>query len=100
MNVDQYQKDIGNNKFFKVLGWFFLIAGIIVFTNIFAFFSWNSRKSNYIKEYVYSEYGTLYYESNGQKVYIQDIYNTNNEKITINIPNNETIKLMKEFTLI
>lgn len=92
VNYKEYQKNVGNNKFLKILGWLFLIVGILVFiTHMLSFVSWNSKKSNYIKEYVYSEFGTLYYESNGKKVYIQNIYNTDNEKITIDIPNNETV---------
>lgn len=92
VNYKEYQKNIGNNKFFKVLGWFFLIAGIFVFiTHMIPFASWNSKKSNYSKEYVYSEFGTLYYEANGKKIYVQNIYNTYNEKITLDIPNNEII---------
>lgn len=91
-NYNEYQKNIGNSKFFKILGWLFLIIGILGFINdMFSFASWNSKKSNYIKEYVYSEFGTLYYESNGKKVYIQNIYNPDNEKITIDIPNNEIV---------
>ena len=51
------------------------------------------KKDNYTLEYVYSESGTLYYEVNKEKVYIQNIYNTHNEKIKLNIPNRATVML-------
>ncbi len=94
MNISfkKYQKFIGKSKFLYCLGCFFLITGILVaIVNIFSVVSWNSKKINYTKEYVYSEYGTLYYESNGEKIYIENVYNTDDEKITIDIPNNQTI---------
>lgn len=91
-NYNECQKKVGNNKFSRFLGWLLLIFGIIIFiTALLSYVNWNSKKNNYIKEYVYSEFGTLYYESNGNKVYIQNVYNTDNEKITIDIPNNYVV---------
>lgn len=80
------------SKSFKIVGWILLIIGVLVFiTHIIPFINWNAKKSNYTLEYVYSELGTLYYEVDNERVYIQNIYNTNNEKITLNIPNSETV---------
>ena len=79
-------------KSFKIVGWILLIMGILVFiTHIIPFINWSVKKSNYTLEYVYNDSGTLYYEVDNERVYIQNIYNTNNEKITLNISNNETV---------
>lgn len=92
INYEGHQKNIGNNKFFKFVGWIFLFAGIFVLiTSILDFIRWDYKKNNYIKEYVYSESGTLYYELNDERIYIKNVYNTDDEKITINIPNNKVI---------
>lgn len=53
----------------------------------------NTKKSNYTLEYVYNDSGTLYYELGNERIYIQNIYNMDNEKITPYIPNNETIMM-------
>ena len=75
-------------KSFKIVGWILLIMGILVFiTHIIPFINWSVKKSNYTLEYVYNDSGTLYYEVDNERVYIQNIYNTNNEKITLNISN-------------
>ena len=94
MKVDykQIHDSIGDNKFYKILGWIFLTVGILSFiTSTITLIDWNLKRSNYTEEYVYSEFGTLYYETNGKRIYVQDIYNTDNEKITLDIPNNKTI---------
>ena len=91
MNYNEMNKNIGNSKLAKVLGWFFLIAGIIVFiSTIVSYFSWSSKKVNYNKEYVYSNFGALYYEKGQNNVYVNKIYNTDDEIISVNIPDNET----------
>lgn len=85
-----YKKE--TKKLFKIVGWTLIIIGVMVFiTNIIPFINWNAKKSNYTLEYVYSDSGTLYYEVDNEKIYIQNIYNTDNEKITLDIPNNETV---------
>lgn len=91
-NYKVYQQNVGKNKIFKFLGWFFLIAGIVIFiTSTISSIEWNTKKSNYTKEYIYSENGTLSYELNSQKVYVTNVYNTDNENITVNIPNNKIV---------
>lgn len=88
----QLHKMIGSNKFFKVLGKGFVFWAIFIYiTSIPDLISWNTKKSSYIKQYVYSDFGTLYYETNGKRVYIQNIYNIDNEKITVDIPDKKTI---------
>ncbi len=83
---------IATIKFSKILGWFLLIAGILsLIINVISFASWNLKKGNYSEEYVYSDFGNLYYETDGKKIYVQNIYNTDNEKITLNVPNKETV---------
>lgn len=85
-----YKKE--TEKSFKIVGWILIIIGILVFiTNIIPFINLNAKKSNYTLEYVYNDYGTLYYEVDNERVYIQNIYNMDNEKITPYIPNNETV---------
>lgn len=85
-----YKKE--TKKSFKIVGWILIIIGILVFiTNIIPFINLNAKKSNYTLEYVYNDYGTLYYEVDNERVYIQNIYNMDNEKITPYIPNNETV---------
>ena len=85
-----YKKE--TKKSFKIVGWILLIIGVLIFiTNTNSVISWNAKKSNYTLQYVYSDSGTLYYEVDNERVYIQNIYNIDNEKITPNIPNNETV---------
>ncbi len=72
----------------QFIGWFLFIIGIIsLIKQISNLKSWNSIKDNYFKQYVYSEYGTLYYEASGKRIYLQKIYNTDHKKI----PNNQTV---------
>ena len=61
------------------------------YTHIISFINWNGKKDNYVERYVYSELGTLYYEVNEERVYVQSIFNANNKKITLDIPNNQYI---------
>lgn len=85
-----YKKE--TKKSFKIVGWVLIIIGVMVFiTDIIPFFNWNAKKSNYTLEYVYSDSETLYYEVDNERKYIQNIYNTDNEKITLDIPNNATV---------
>lgn len=87
-----YKKE--TKKSFKIVGWVLIIIGVLVFiTNIIPFINWNTKKSNYTLEYIYNDSGTLYYEVDNERVYIQNIYNMNNEKLTPYIPNNETIMM-------
>ncbi len=91
MNYNEINKNIGNSKLAKIFGWLFLIAGIMVFiSTIVSYFSWNSKKADYNKEYVYSNYGALYYEKEQNNVYVNKIYNTDDEIISVNIPDKET----------
>ena len=92
MDFDKYNKVIGKSKFVKVVGWFFLVIGIMVFiSTAVSYFSWNSKKADYKKEYVYSNQGTLYYEENGKNVYVDKIYNTDDKVISLDIPDKETV---------
>lgn len=91
MNYNEMNKNVGNSKLGKIFGWFFLIAGITVFiTIIVSYFSWNSKRIDYNKEYVLSDYGTLYYEKNGNNVYVNKIFNTDGEIISLDIPDKNT----------
>ena len=96
MNVSykQVQRYIGNRKFFKFFGYFFLIITIVILiSTLVSVISWNSRKENYTQVYAFCANGQLYYEYNNQRIYIEEIYNTKNEKITLNIPENETVMM-------
>ena len=52
---------------------------------------WNEKKDNYFEQYVNSENGYFVYEKNGEEIYLKDIYNSNNEKIELDIPDNMTV---------
>ena len=92
MIYNEISRAVGDSKLAKVLGWIFLVLGIMVFISAMeSYLKWNSKNINYNKEYVYSEYGTLYYETNGNNVYVDKIYNTDEEIISLDIPNKETV---------
>lgn len=94
VSYKEYQKNIGNNKFYKVSGWICLIIGIWIFiTDFFPGVKWLTQRNNYTQVYAYSESGTLYYEKQNQRVDIQNIYNSSNEKITLNVPNGKMVML-------
>ncbi len=76
-------------KILKILiGCFLLLCSIITFVQTI---TWQVTKKDYNKEYVYSDYGLLYYEKNDERIYIEKIYNTNGEILQINVPNKKTI---------
>ena len=91
INYNEFNKIIGNNGFFKILGYFFLVAGILCSLGIvFPFINWKLRESDYNREYIYSNYGLLYYEKNKENINIEKIYNTDGEVIELNIPDKNT----------
>ena len=62
INYNEFNKIIGNNGFFKILGYFFLVAGILCTLGIvFPFINWNLRISDSIRVYIYSNYSLLFY---------------------------------------
>ena len=71
-----------------LIGSFLILCSII---SLFQTFSWLITKENYNKEYVYSDLGSLYYEKNDEKIYIEKIYNTNGETLQLNVPDKKTI---------
>ena len=92
VNYKEHQKRVGNKKSFEILGYLFFIIGIfIVVKNIASAIEWNKKEDNYIKQYVFSEAGKLYYEEDEEKVYVKKIYDTDGDKIMLDIPNNKTI---------
>ena len=98
MKIDEYvkyeniHKYTGKSKFLLFFGWLFIICGILVLvTNIVTWNEWGKKEKNYEKKYVYSENGDLYYEKENEKTYIETVYNSDQEKITPNIPNSKTI---------
>ncbi len=92
MNYNEINKSVGKSKVAKIFGWIFLIAGILVFiTTLSTYIGWKSKENNYNKQYVYSSYGNLYYENNNDKIYVKTIYDTNNEVINLDIPNEKTV---------
>jgi len=94
MNYTEYQKNVakaGSGKVAKIFGWFFLIAGIMVFlVNGISAISWNMNKGNYEKQYVTSSVGDLNYELKGETIYIEKLFNTDNEEITLKLPDKQT----------
>ena len=98
MKIDEYvkyeniHKYTGKSKFLLFFGWLFIICGILVLvTNIVTWNEWGKKEKNYEKKYVYSENVDLYYEKENEKTYIETVYNSDQEKITPNIPNAKTI---------
>ena len=52
---------------------------------------WIIKMKNYSKEYVYSDSGNLYYEKDGEKIYIDKLYNSKGEDLKLEIPDKKTI---------
>lgn len=76
-------------KILKILiGCFLLLCSIITFVQTI---TWQVKRKDYNKEYVYSDSGLLYYEKNDERIYIEKIYNTNGEILPINVPDKKTI---------
>ena len=76
-------------KIFKIIiGCFLILCSIIT---IFQTITWQIVKKDYNKEFVYSDSGKLYYEKNGEKIYINHIFNTNGETLQLNVPDKKTI---------
>ncbi len=76
-------------KILKVtIGCFLILCSIIT---LFQTITWQISKKDYNREYVYSDFGNLYYEKNGEKIYIEKIYNTDSEELQLEVPNQKTI---------
>lgn len=91
MNYNVIKKIVENSKVAKFLGWFFLIASILVFfTTVGSYLGWKSKESGYMKEYVYSDSGLLVYELNEERIAVEKVFNTNGELIDLAIPNKKT----------
>ena len=71
-----------------IIGCFLILCSIIT---LFQTITWQLRKKDYNKEYVYSDLGDLYYEKNNEKIYIERIYNTDGEELQLKVPNKKTI---------
>ena len=79
-------------KMSKIVGWILLVFVFLEVIVIFSsFFEWKSKESEYTKQFVYSSSGNLYYEKDDEKIYVETIYNTDNELIELNIPDKETV---------
>lgn len=92
MNYNEINKSVGKGKGAKIFGWIFLIAGTLVFiVTLSTYFGWHLKEDNYNKQYVYSNNGSLYYENNDIKTYVEKTYDTNNEVINLEIPNGKTV---------
>lgn len=92
MDYNEINKSVGKSKVAKIFGWIFLVAGILVcITTLSTYIGWKLKENNYNKQYVYSSYGNLYYENNNDKTYVETIYDTNNEVIDLDIPNEKTV---------
>ena len=62
-------------KILKIIIACFLILCSII--TLFQTITWQITKKDYNKEYVYSDSGSLYYEKNGEKIYINNIFMVN-----------------------
>lgn len=86
---NEYEKagKIGKNIGLTIL----IIGGLLLIINLFSVIKWNIKKGDYTEQYVYSDNGELYYEANGQKTYIQKMYDTDGEIYSGKIPDNKVI---------
>ena len=92
VNYNELNKNIGKSKLAKIFGWLFIVAGVLVFiTSLTTYLGWKAKEENYNKQYVYSSNGDLYYEINDNKIYINKIYNTSDEIIELEIPEQKTV---------
>lgn len=92
MNYNEFNKSVGESKPAKVFGLIFLIAGIIVFITFFSsYLNWKLKEGNYSKQYVYSSYGNLYYELKDDIINVEKIYDTNDEIIKLDVPDQKTV---------
>ena len=91
MNYNKINKAVGKNRSTKILAWIFLIMDIMAFITIsFNYIDWKLKENNYNKQYVYSNYGKLFYENNNEEIYVKTIYDTYGKVIKLDIPNEET----------
>lgn len=82
----------GKKKTIKIIGWIVItIALLVLIVNLTSYIGWKVKSNKYSEQYVYSDEGILYYEKDNQRVYIEKIYNTNDEVIELNIPNEKSI---------
>ena len=71
VNYNEINKFVGKSKILKILGWIFLIMGILMFIySVPKYIMWKLKENNYNRQYVYSNYGSLYYENNGDRTYV------------------------------
>jgi len=92
VNYNEINKSIGKSKLAKIFGWIFLVSGVLGFIiSLATYLDWKSKEDNYNKQYVYSSNGDLYYEMNNDKIYIDKIYNTNDEIIELEVPEQKTV---------
>lgn len=71
-----------------IVGCFFIFGGIVALCDTI---TWLVAQKDYNKEYIYSDLGVLSYEKNNEKIYIEEIYNTDGEIIELNVPDKKTI---------
>lgn len=92
MNYYEIDMKIGKSKFAKTCGIISIIIGILLFIITIAnYINWQLIEKNYHQQYVYSDYGQLYYEENNQRINVLRAYDTDNAPIDLKIPNKKTI---------
>ena len=92
MDYSDINRSVGKSKYSKIVGWIFLVSGILVLSvTLSSYIEWNLNDNNYNKQYVYSDNGILYYENKNDKTYVEIIYDMNNEVIELDIPDKKTV---------
>lgn len=92
MNYNEINKGTGKSIGIKIVGYLFLILGIIMLIDTLpSYLNWTMKEKNYNRQYVYSDYGDLYYEMNDKQISVKKIYDTNEEIIELEIPNKKTV---------
>ena len=86
-------KNEKNDKSTIIIGWICTILGVlIIITTYIPYFDWKSKEMEYTKQYAFSDAAEdIYYESNGEKIFVKTLYNTYNEEIELKIPENKTV---------
>ena len=87
--MDNY--DIIRSRSMQIIGWIFLVIGIILFISTsISFFRWMSIQSDYQEVYASNESGSLSYELDGRDYLIKEVLDINGDSYQLNMPDGQT----------
>lgn len=94
ISYNEINKSVGKSKAAKIFGVLFLLIGLLFSLLLFSTMMWKlTEEPNRNMEYVYNDNGMLYYENNGKRIYVDKTFNTINESIEVDIPNEMTVTM-------